>query len=67
MKRYPTYLILLAVALGLIGGVLLDRTALPAVIPPAGLSPDAAPAFHLMTEAWNTLEQHYVDRAALQP
>ncbi|MFL5800754.1 MAG: S41 family peptidase [Roseiflexaceae bacterium] len=67
MKRYPTYLILLTVALSLIGGVLLDRTVLPAVIPPSGLSPDAAPAFHLMTEAWNTLEQHYVDRAALQP
>ncbi len=68
MKRYPAYLIVLAVVLGMSGGVLLDRTVLPSSIPipPAGLSP-TAPAFQLMTEAWNTLNQHYVDRAALQP
>jgi len=67
MKRTLSFLIVLVLALGLIGGVLLDRTVLSVFIPPANLSPDVAPAFGRMAEAWNTLEQHYVDRTALRP
>jgi carboxyl-terminal processing protease len=54
-------------ALGLIGGVLLDRHVLLAFAPPDNLPADASPAFKLMAEAWNAVEQHYVDSAALQP
>ena len=52
--------------LGVAGGVFLDREVLarsaPSTIPTA-----AAPDFKLLNQAWNTIQQDYVDRAALQP
>jgi len=56
-----------ALVIGLGGGVLLDRQLLTAFTPPANLSQDAEPEFRLMAEAWNTIDQHYVDRSALDP
>lgn len=60
-------LFLLAVGLGLAGGVVLDRRALAAVAPPSTVPAGAEPAFQLMAEAWNTIQQAYADRTALQP
>jgi carboxyl-terminal processing protease len=52
-------------ALGLVGGVLLDRAVLATIAPPGGIPTDAVSEFQLMGEAWNTLHRVYVDRAAL--
>jgi carboxyl-terminal processing protease len=59
-------LMLLALGLGLAGGVGLDRQVLAASPLPTAISPDAAPGFRLMEEAWNTIQQAYVDRTAVQ-
>jgi len=53
--------------IGLSGGVLLDRQVLAAFTPPANLAQEAQPEFRLMAEAWNTIDQHYVDHSALDP
>jgi carboxyl-terminal processing protease len=60
-------LIFLAFVLGLAGGVLLDRQVLFSIAPPSGIPADAVPNFRLMAEAWNTINQVYVDRQAIQP
>ena len=60
-------LVLFVLALGLVGGVLLDRHVLFAVVPPGGLAADATLDFRLMAEASNVIQQVYVDRTALQP
>jgi carboxyl-terminal processing protease len=60
-------LVLLILALGLVGGVLLDRGVLSAVLPPSGIPADAVPQFRLMAQAWNTVQQQYVDRTVVQP
>jgi carboxyl-terminal processing protease len=71
MKRQTYFLgfaiFLLALLVGLIGGVLLDRQVLAAVTPPGGIPAGAATEFRLMGEAWNTIDQAYVDRPAVQP
>ncbi len=36
-------------------------------VPSAEIPSAAAPEFRLMAEAWNAIEQHYVDRSAVQP
>jgi len=60
-------LVFLALVLGLAGGVLLDRQVLFAVAPLGSIPANAASDFRLMAEAWNTIQQDYVDRAAIQP
>jgi carboxyl-terminal processing protease len=60
-------LIFLVLILGLAGGVLLDRQVLFAVTSPSGIPADAVSDFRLMAEAWNVIQQDYVDRTALQP
>lgn len=60
-------LILLALTLGVAVGVGLDRQGLTASAAQGGVAPDATPDFQLLTEAWNTIQQSYVDRAAVQP
>jgi carboxyl-terminal processing protease len=52
-------------AIGLAGGVLLDRHVLSRFSPLDNIQADAAPSFRLMAEAWNTIEQSYVDRPAV--
>lgn len=59
-------LILLTLSLGLAGGIGLDRQVLAASFPPDTIPPDATPEFRLMAEAWNEIQQVYVDRAAVQ-
>jgi carboxyl-terminal processing protease len=61
------FALIAALVIGLGGGVLLDRQVLTAFTPSANLPQDAEPEFRLMAEAWNTIDQHYVDRSALDP
>ncbi len=60
-------LMLLATLLGIILGVLLDRSQLGVLRPPRGVPNSAQAEFQLMAEAWNTIERVYVDRSAIQP
>src|SRR5512133_878058 len=68
--------LLFALSFGLVGGVLLDRFA-PALVAAARLpalplgasSSDAAvqaPDYNLLTQVWKLVQDHYVDRAAIQ-
>jgi carboxyl-terminal processing protease len=59
--------LLLVLATGMGGGVLLDRHLLLAFDPPANIPAGADADFQLMAEAWNTIEQHYVDQPAIKP
>jgi len=59
------FALIAALVLGLGGGVLLDRQVFSAFTPPANLPQETEPEFRLMAEAWNTIDQHYVDRSAL--
>lgn len=52
-------------ATGLLGGVLLDRHLLLNYVPPQEIPADAQADFGLMAEAWNLIEQWYVDRSAV--
>jgi carboxyl-terminal processing protease len=67
MNRLVALVALLALVLGLLSGILLDRQVLAASPPVDNLPPNAAPAFKLIAEAWNIVDQAYVDRSALQP
>jgi carboxyl-terminal processing protease len=71
MKRFFGCLaIVLSVALflamGLAGGVMLDRQVLVKFVPPDNVPADATANFRLMAEAWNTIYQSYVDRPAVE-
>jgi carboxyl-terminal processing protease len=65
--RYFVYVALLAMALvmGTVGGVLLDRNVLNRYIPPQNIPTDAQQQFKLIGEAWNTIQKVYVDRTAV--
>jgi carboxyl-terminal processing protease len=52
--------------LGLIGGAILSCRLLIALSPDT-IPPDAERNFHLMAEAWNTVQRAYVDRSAINP
>jgi carboxyl-terminal processing protease len=58
----PAFLMVLCLALGLGAGVIFDRWALLTFVPA-----DAVSDFRLISEAWNTIQRYYVDRAAMQP
>ncbi|HNS51499.1 MAG TPA: S41 family peptidase [Anaerolineae bacterium] len=60
-----TLLATAALIAGLAGGVALDRLVLARYSPPGNIRGDAAPSFELMAEAWNAIEQAYVDRSAV--
>ncbi len=57
----PIAFLLVAVAIGTLPCCQPTR-----VPPPETISKDAAPNFGLVTEAWNTIERHYVDRSAVK-
>jgi carboxyl-terminal processing protease len=61
--RWPRrgFFLALALVLALAAGALLDRRLLFNGIPP-GADDD----FHLMAQAWNLIDQHYVDHAAVR-
>ena len=54
--------VLLALLLGIGGGMLLDRQVMVAAAGPAGQN---SPNFHLLSEAWDIIQSHYVDRPAI--
>jgi hypothetical protein len=56
----------LVLVLGLAGGTWLDRRVLLALVPPADVPPGAVSQFRLMAEAWNVIQDVYVDREAVQ-
>jgi carboxyl-terminal processing protease len=58
---------LLPLILGIIIGLLFHRIVRLDPVPSADIPPAATPEFRLMTEAWNAIEQQYVDRSAVQP
>ena len=60
-------IVLLILMFGLGGGILLDRTVLSAIVPLSTIPLDAMSDFRLMGEAWNTIQQDYVDQSALDP
>ena len=60
-------LVVMILSVGVAGGVLLDRQVLLAFVPPSSVPASAAPEFKLMAEAWNSIQQHYVDQTAEQP
>ena len=53
--------------LGLVAGVILGCRILGAFTPSEKIPADAAPNFRLMAEAWNTIQNRYVDRKAVNP
>jgi carboxyl-terminal processing protease len=56
------FALVLALGLGMVGGVAVDRLAA------GGLAAlDVSESFRLIGQAWNTIERVYVDRAAVQP
>ena len=59
-------LVLLILGAGLSGGVVLDRQVLARSAPPDNIPADATSGFQLMAQAWNTIEQSYVDQPAVQ-
>lgn len=58
--------VVLLLGAGLAGGIVLDRQVLAKYSPGGNISPDDAADFQLMAEAWNTIQQSYVDRPAIQ-
>jgi carboxyl-terminal processing protease len=59
--------LVLALGIGMGAGVLLGRQALSSGVPPGVIPADAETDFQLMAEAWDTIQEQYVDRSALQP
>ena len=65
--RYFAYvsLVILALIMGTVGGVVLDRNVLSHYVPQQNIPADAQNQFKLIGEAWNTIHKIYVDRTAL--
>jgi len=57
-------LVLLALIVGLVSGVLLDRHLLSRVTVPPGIPDDAVSEFRLIGEAWQVIRRAYVDQEA---
>lgn len=55
----------IALLAGLAGGVALDRLVLARYSPLGNIEGDAVPGFKLIAEAWNAIDQSYVDRPAV--
>ena len=71
MKRLLTCLgviiiILLLLGAGLAGGILLDRQMLARYVPPDNVPADAVSHFQLIAEAWNIIDETYVDGPAVE-
>lgn len=60
-------LVLMALAFGVVGGVVIDRLVVGYTTAAVQVPRAAAAEFRLMAEAWNTIDRVYVDRAAIQP
>jgi carboxyl-terminal processing protease len=58
--------LVLTLALGIAGGIGLDRLTLPVRALPASAQA-VSPDLRLLAEAWDVVQKNYVDRAAVQP
>ena len=63
---WASCLVLAVLVIGLAGGVIVDRAVLIAYAQPKTAAQTAAPNFQLLTDAWNLINDHYVDRSAIQ-
>jgi carboxyl-terminal processing protease len=52
---------------GVVAGVILDRRVLTMFVPLKNIPSNAKSDFSLIAEAWNTIQEYYVDRAAVVP
>jgi len=52
---------------GVVAGVIVDRQILADGAPSDRIPAAAVPDFRLMAEAWNLIDEHYVDRKAIKP
>ncbi len=59
-------LLFVVLVFGLGAGVVLDRTVLVAQAQVTNAPPNGAPNMQLIQQAWELIQQHYVDRAAIQ-
>ena len=67
LRRFVVIVLLIFVlTLGIGTGVVLDRQASAVQAAPSAAT-DSGPDFQLITEAWNKIQQNYVDQAAEQP
>ncbi len=57
---------LLPLIMGIMVGAVFHRFVFPDPFPSTVITGEAKPSFQLMSEAWNTIEQDYVDRSAVQ-
>ncbi|MCL4394756.1 MAG: hypothetical protein M1482_08135, partial [Chloroflexi bacterium] len=64
--RFQLFWLLVTLVVGLTGGVVLDR-AIMGRMAQENASRTASLDVPLITQAWNIIEQDYVDRAAVQP
>lgn len=60
-------LVIVALALGLVGGVLLDQYVLSAANSAVDVPEEAESEFELMAEVWGTIEREYVNQEGVQP
>ncbi len=58
---------LLPLITGILIGMLLHRYIIPDPYPSTAVPQEAASNFKLMAEAWNAIEEHYVDRPSVRP
>jgi carboxyl-terminal processing protease len=58
---------LLPLIAGILIGAMFHQYLLPDPYPSTAVPREAASNFKLMTEAWNAIEQHYVDRPSVRP
>jgi carboxyl-terminal processing protease len=70
-RQLPTLrtagLVLLALVVGLAGGILLDRRALSAANSAVHVPAEARSEFALIAEAWQVIEREYVNQEGVQP
>ncbi len=66
-KLTSMVVLLLFLAVGIVSGVILDRRVLTIFVPLQNIPSNATSDFRLMAEAWNTIEEYYVDRPAVKP
>jgi len=59
-------LLVAAMLAGTLGGVLLDRAVLLALVPPSGVAPEDAANMRLIAEAWKVIRREYVDQEAVR-
>lgn len=52
----------LALLLGIIAGIVVDRKVINNFVPPANIEKEAEPSFELMAQAWNTIKKFYKDQ-----